>query len=273
MDRDENMPGQRLDVFNTLAHHLAAHGIASLRYDKRGCGQSGGSFGSAGHHDHVADADAGLRYLEDCEFALADRLYLIGHSEGTIIAAQLALRHPELAGIVLLSPFLEPMETILMKQAAHLAEAARGLKGFNGWLTRRSLGDAVRSQRELIAMVRASEVATLRIRSEKVNARWLRELLSLDPPAIYQQVAVPMLLISGGKDVQCDPGDAQRIATLSRVAAQAHRLPELTHVLRNAPGPSVPSMLEYAPLLKHSLDREVLDLITRWVVNRRTPGA
>ena len=44
MDRNENMPGQSLNVFNTIAEHLAEKGIASLRYDKRGCGKSGGNY-------------------------------------------------------------------------------------------------------------------------------------------------------------------------------------------------------------------------------------
>ena len=40
LDRDENVEGQRLDIFNTIAHQLAQRGFASLRYDskKRGCG-------------------------------------------------------------------------------------------------------------------------------------------------------------------------------------------------------------------------------------------
>ena len=40
---DENIKRQQLNVFNTIAHYLAHEGIASLRYDKRGCG---GEFGS-----------------------------------------------------------------------------------------------------------------------------------------------------------------------------------------------------------------------------------
>ena len=41
LDRDENMGGQKLDVFNTLADGLAHADIGSFRYDKRGCGASG----------------------------------------------------------------------------------------------------------------------------------------------------------------------------------------------------------------------------------------
>ena len=48
LDRDSNMPEQRLDVANTLAHALAALGVASLRYDKSGVGESTCSYLAAG---------------------------------------------------------------------------------------------------------------------------------------------------------------------------------------------------------------------------------
>ena len=44
LDRNENTKSQSLNIFNTLANHLATQGIASFRYDKRGCGKSGGDY-------------------------------------------------------------------------------------------------------------------------------------------------------------------------------------------------------------------------------------
>lgn len=74
LDRDENMYGQRLDIFNqrldifnTVARGLAEAGIASLRYDKRGCGASAGDFFQTGHADLVADAVNCLDALSRCE--------------------------------------------------------------------------------------------------------------------------------------------------------------------------------------------------------------
>jgi pimeloyl-ACP methyl ester carboxylesterase len=266
LDRDENMPGQKLEVFNTLAHHLARQGIASLRYDKRGCGKSGGDFRTAGHFDHAADAGRCFEYMEQCDYALPDQIYALGHSEGTIVAAQLSPQHPRLAGILLLSPFVDGMESILMKQAAHLAEAARQLKGFGGWLTRMALRDPVGSQRKLIDQIQSSKLAEIRSGGETVNALWLRELMSLDPPAIFRRVSCPILLIGGGKDVQCDAGDVTRIKDMVSVGVEAHVLPHLTHILRNDARP--PSILRYAELLARPVEPEVLDLVSDWLAGR-----
>src|ERR1700731_4650374 len=95
-DRDGNNPlvPARLDTLKLIAERLAAAGIATLRYDKRGIGQSTqrplGSFGEQEHFflwDHfVADAVAAqtelLRHDEIKSYATA----FLGHSEGGLLA-------------------------------------------------------------------------------------------------------------------------------------------------------------------------------------------
>jgi hypothetical protein len=44
LDRNSNMPGQALNIASALASHLFHHGIASLRYDKRGVAASAGEY-------------------------------------------------------------------------------------------------------------------------------------------------------------------------------------------------------------------------------------
>jgi hypothetical protein len=86
MDRNEDMPGQRLSVFNTFAERLVRDGVASLRFDKRGCGASTGDFETAGVHDAVADAVAWIDWLGSADFCDPERLILLGHSEGCLTA-------------------------------------------------------------------------------------------------------------------------------------------------------------------------------------------
>ena len=64
LDRDENMPGQALNIFNALAAALAEAGYGAFRYDKRGCGASTGDYLTHGFADLIGDAVAvvaGLR--------------------------------------------------------------------------------------------------------------------------------------------------------------------------------------------------------------------
>ena len=89
--------------FKTLAEHLAANGFASLRYDKRGVGESGGDFGSATREDLAGDVFAALRFLKRHEAIIPDRVGLIGQSEGGVIAPMVASTSDDVAFVVLLA--------------------------------------------------------------------------------------------------------------------------------------------------------------------------
>ncbi|MCW5697109.1 MAG: alpha/beta fold hydrolase [Bauldia sp.] len=107
LDRNENLPVQRMDIFNTVAADLAPRGIATLRYDKRGCGRSTGKYYTASYGDLVGDVVAAMRFLRSAEGGAFRRIVLLGHSEGTIIAASVAASGGPLDGLVLLAPFVE----------------------------------------------------------------------------------------------------------------------------------------------------------------------
>lgn len=105
LDRDENTEGYPLNVFDTIAHYLAHRGIASLRYDKRGCGKSTGDFYATGHSDLVDDAVNWFDTLTQHVLSEPDKIFVLGHSEGCIVAPQVNAKRPAVAGLILLCPF------------------------------------------------------------------------------------------------------------------------------------------------------------------------
>jgi pimeloyl-ACP methyl ester carboxylesterase len=263
LDRDENMPGQRLDVFNALASHFSDLGIASLRYDKRGCGRSTGDYHTAGQDDLKADAAACLRHLART-FPEAG-MHLVGHSEGTLLAARLSLEL-DVDGLVLISPFLARIEDMLMAQAGAIETMLRETRGLAGLFNRAVIATRFSpraSQRRLIAKLRTTTVSTFRHGGRALEAGALRDLLMLDPADVYARVRTPMLLIAGEKDIQCDPRDASGIAALVGAQATAIVIPDLTHILRRDPGPA--SFAAYAGLLAKPVDPEVLRVAGDWL--------
>jgi len=257
------MPGQSLNVFNVLSKHLASNGIASLRFDKRGCGKSSGDFKTAGHVDHIADVTAWIEYLEQCDFCAHNQLFLLGHSEGSIIAPQLSLKHPSIAGIILLSPFVQNMESILRQQAARIKEAVNKLDGFIGRFYRFIFyltGDPVKSQNQIIEKIKVSTTPTIRYKFRTLEAKWLRELLRLEPSEIFRQVICPVLLIGGEKDVQCNPADVEQISKLLLGDVEKHVVPNLTHILRFDTGSH--TIFRYKELIKNPVEECVLDMIS-----------
>lgn len=268
LDRDENIKMQKLNIFNTVAHHLAAHGFASVRYDKRGVGQSTGDFLSSGHLDLVNDAIAWFDALPDFDFCDPKRRFLLGHSEGCLIAPQVNIQRAEVAGLLLLAPFIQSLESILLEQARVVQSEVDSGTGFFYCFQRLMcslLGQPVDNQKKLITKIKASTTDTMRFRLQKIEAKWFRELFTLSPPAIFKAVTAPMLLVAGEKDLQCDPDDAKQIAQVANVPTQWHVINNLTHILRF--DQNAPTFDNYFEQMQQPVAQQVLVLVSDWLKN------
>jgi pimeloyl-ACP methyl ester carboxylesterase len=257
LDRDENVEGQRLDIFNTIAHQLAQTGFASLRYDKRGCGKSTGGYYQAGYFDFVEDAIACFDSLKCHPHCMSDRIYALGHSEGTLTAMHLSLRRRDVAGMIQLCPTAEDCEPALLRQAGRVRDVMRDVP---------ESGDPVASQRNLIERVRTQHAEPHELESHYIGLKWFREVLDLDVRELYAKMARPMLLIAGAKDVQCHPAEVPGLRELTSAPAEIHVVPNLTHVLRF--DQEQPSILRYPELIQNPVEPLVLSLISRWLVQQ-----
>ncbi len=266
LDRNENAKMARLNIFNTLAKTLANNGIGSLRYDKRGCSKSQGNYLKAGHFQLVDDAERAFEFLKTQNHVTPGPLYIAGHSEGTIIAPQISNRRYDVNGIILIAPFLQKLDDVLLRQAEHLASDIKTMPGIGGFLTRRVvwlMGGIKNKQAKILAKLKNSTSDVIRVGLQKLNAKWFRELLSIDPSHILAKINVPTLIIAGQKDVQCDPRDAEKIARLIGEKAQYHVVDNLTHLLRLDEGPA--SIINYKKLLKKPVDPIVGELMLAWL--------
>ena len=270
LDRNENAKGIRLEVFSQIAAYLSEQGIASLRYDKRGCGKSTGVYLEAGHHDLVSDANACIELLKQCGDVDHRRIYVLGHSEGSIIAPQLSALQPGLAGIILLTPFIQNLKDVLITQAHTVTQSIQELKGIKGiiarFLIRFTLFNPVKQQPILLERLQDNDEPVIRFMLNKVAARWLREMMQLDPPGIFRRVTCPVLIIAGEKDVQCDPNDVAEIKKVLTVPCESHVVENLTHILRY--DDDRPSIFNYRKLSKRPVESEVLTTIGCWLLNQ-----
>lgn len=265
LDRNENAsqsPGQRLDIFNALARDLAAEGHATLRYDKRGCAASGGDYFSHGQEDLIADA---LAWIDDLSAREIGPLVLLGHSEGTLLAPRIAQRSQGVAGMVLVCPFLQPIETLLRQQAAQLAQEARDAIGFAAALKRvilRLIGGFEGAQDRLIRRIRSSDAPVLRSMGQRLAARSLRDLMALDPREVHAANRLPTLVFVAGKDVQCPPEDGAAIAALNPMAKLVV-VDDLSHILRRTTGSA--DFAGYAAQLRQVVDPVVATTVCSWL--------
>ena len=121
----------------------------------------------------------------------------------------------------------------------------------------------IKKQKKLVQKIRKSRRDTLKIRKQVINAKWIREMVNLDAGAIHSAVNVPTLIIGAQKDLQCLPGDVEKIAALITSPVETHMLSDLTHILR--PDPDKASIQHYLKLSIEEVDRRVVDLVHRWL--------
>jgi uncharacterized protein len=259
LDRDSNHRRARFDVAHQLASALAEAGLASLRYDKRGVGQTPGDWRRAGLYDNVDDLGRARDALAARPEVDADRLLVAGHSEGGILAASLAARTPSVAGLVLLSMSATPGEELLRWQARQIVPTLpRPVRALLR-LFRADLEKKVAANHDRI---RATTTDVARIGGARLNARWTREFMAHDPRADLRRIDVPVLAITGGKDLQVNPADLDVIEATVPGPVTTRRFADVTHTLRAQDGP--PSLSRYRKELRRPVDADVLGTVVDW---------
>ncbi len=221
-DRDEALLGHR--PFLVLADYLTRQGIAVLRLDDRGVGQSTGSFATATTEDFAGDALAGVAYLKGRSEIDPAKIGLAGHSEGGLVAPMVAVQAPDVAFIVLMAgPGLTGEEILylqgalifeangaseeaitrnrrqqerlfeVLKQELDSAAAAQQLRA----IMKETL-DAMSDEEKQAAGIPEADVETLldgQIR--QLNTPWFRYFLTYDPVPTLQKVTCPVLAVNG----------------------------------------------------------------------------
>jgi dipeptidyl aminopeptidase/acylaminoacyl peptidase len=184
-DRDENIGLQGFRPFRQIADTLARRGIAVLRMDDRGTGASGGTFKGSTSADFAEDVRAGLAYLRTRPEIRADRLGVLGHSEGAVIAPMVADKEPSLRAIVLLAGIATPGRSALHFQLKNLVE----------------------HDPKLTAEMRDSQIAEIPKRIDAMMAAdpWMKFFLTYDPAPTMRRVKTPVLILTGSRDQQAVP--------------------------------------------------------------------
>ncbi|WP_298455713.1 S9 family peptidase [uncultured Cellulomonas sp.] len=259
VDRDSNHKRMPLDIGRQLAHALDARGFATFRYDKRGVGASSGEWRAAGLEDNIADAAQALATLTAAPGVDPSTALVVGHSEGALIAGALAARGTPPTGIVLLSASATPGEELLLWQAAQIAPT---LPAPVRAVLRLLRTDLVAKVARNHAKIKATTTDIARIDGARINARWSREFLAYDPRADLARITVPVLAVTGSKDLQVDPADLRTIRATVQGPVETEVVPDVSHILRTQDGPA--SLSRYRTDVRRPVDPRVLDRVTRW---------
>ncbi len=280
-DRDETISGHK--PFLVLSDYLTRRGIAVLRVDDRGTAKSTGNFDTSTTKDFASDAEAGVWYLMRRNELDQNRIGLIGHGEGAIVAAMTAVNMPKIAFIVLLAGTAVPGEDVLLAQteraetAAELPEEQIEADSKIGHM----LYEFVRQGRTEVELRQAlfalpavykPFAAPWQQQLHRLEAPWLRFFLSYDPATTLEKVKCPVLALAGEKDTQVVPEQNVRAmkAAFARGGnrdATVQILPGLNYMFQTA---TTGLGWEYATI-SETISPKVLDIIGSWIA-KHTAG-
>lgn len=181
--------------FRQMADTLSRHGIATLRLDDRGAGKSTGRLDTLTTLERANDARDALKFLRARRDLNRARVFLLGHSEGALIAAMIASQDTLLRGIVLLASNGEPGRQIIEWQQ-------RQAIAHNGVLP---------SMRHRL-LVEAMAAWDQRVAKD----RWTAYFDRYDPDSTARRVKVPALLLHGEADVSVPAHNADGLAAQMR---------------------------------------------------------
>ncbi len=274
-DRDETVYGHK--PFLLLSDYLTRKGFAVLRCDDRGMAKSTGTFATATPDDFATDVEAQIDYLKTRSDVDAEKLGLIGHSEGAIIAPMVAVTRKDIAFIVMMAgPGIDMFDLLLVQDS--LFYEAEGE-------TPAQISEFVNRNKRLFAMVKTAKDSAAAADSinnylssvgtkdhiiltaiRQLCTPWMRWYIGFDPRKNLQKIQCPVLAINGEKDVQV-PASID-IASIEQTLKQSGSknfktiiLPGLNHLFQRCKKCSVS---EYV-YLEETMDPTALSAIGDWM--------
>lgn len=288
-NRDEELLGHK--PFLVLADHLTKNGIGVLRFDDRGVGASKGDFKEATSADFATDVEAAINYLLTRKDVNINKIGLMGHSEGGIIAPMVAAKSTNVAFIVLLAGTGIKGDELLLLQTALIQKAAgetdENIK--KGQAISRGAFDMVNKSEnteglkmQLTAYLQEkikenpdakpkemTDEAFAKMQVKTLTSPWMYYFLRYDPSTVLASVKCPVLAINGEKDLQVpakinldaikmnlEKGKNKRVTTKV--------LPNLNHLFQEC---TTGAPDEYAKI-EQTFSPLALDEITNWLLKQ-----
>jgi alpha-beta hydrolase superfamily lysophospholipase len=257
IDRDSLVFG--VPVLGEIAGSLAEAGIVSIRYDKRGVGQSGGRAESATLTDYAEDARAAVRFLADRKDVDPKRIAILGHSEGGLVALIAADKEKRIAAVVLIAtPGMRGTDVILAQQQ-------RALDGMK--LSPEERQAKVDEQKKINDAVVSGNLSTLPANVRRVvDNGEVQSLFTADPEKLLKDVRQPILIVQGELDAQVEPKNADLLEAMAKKrkngTVDVVKAPGVNHLLTPA---TTGDVAEYGSLRDKHVAASVTQPIATWL--------
>jgi pimeloyl-ACP methyl ester carboxylesterase len=204
-NRDGPLTARPADpLYKDLSASLTGAGVVTLRYDHRGIGESQLESGQQlSWDDMVADAKEALNYLSERQEVDGNRLAVVGHDMGGVIAMKLAAADARVKSVALVSTPGRPLvdvwaDSYKFTHGQVSSDAYRAM--INGLLTNGTLPSR--------DVMRPEFQSTLPPNQDAFH----KAMFSVDPVNDAKAVKVPVLMVTGERSTAVTAVDVQRLS-------------------------------------------------------------
>jgi len=229
-DRDGNQMMMKNNSLKFLATELYNKGISTFRYDKRIVKQM--KMGTIDERkisfdSFIEDAVTILgKFKKDDRF---EKIYLIGHSQGSLVAMIAAQEGAQ--GVISLAGAGQPIDNVVVDQ---LAQQAPGLKD-----NARAAFDELRANGKTTSYSPGlSSIFRPAIQS------FMNSWMQYDPKIEIAKLEVPVLIVNGDKDLQVQVSEAELLRT-AKPDAQYEIIENMNHILKEIKGDDLDNQKSY----------------------------
>ena len=286
-NRDGELFGHK--PFLVISDYLTKNGIAVLRYDDRGVGNSQGDRKNATSADYATDVESAIYYLKTRKEINKNKIGLVGHSEGGLIAPMVAAKTKDISFIVLLAGTGIQGDKIILLQQELIAKVngvsdAEIKKLIEGSRTLNKLvlnsednvnlkADLTHSINETFKNDQNAEIPNGLTKEEfvsmqvnQISSPWMQYFLKFDPATTLEKIKCPVLAVNGEKDLQVPP--KENLTAIKNALTKGgnknvttKEFPNLNHLFQEC---KTGSPAEYATI-EQTFSPAVLDEITIWI--------
>lgn len=220
-DRNETTGANR--PFLDIARALAAEGIAVLRYDKRSQARPGDyAQGVTIDSETTDDALLAVAHLRSLPGIDGERIFVLGHSQGGMMAPRIGLRDNKIAGLILFAAPARNLLDILLEQNLRLLQ----MQG------QASTPAGIAHMQKLKSDIAAVRRGDADARLMNLDSRYWQSVDTVDPLREAKASHQPLLILHGGHDIQVVEADWQAWHTAFTGDARAtlRHYPRLNHL-------------------------------------------
>ena len=279
---DRNLMSHRHYPFLVIADYLAKHGIAVLRIDDRGIGDSTGESDHLQYTpiDRKGDIIAAINFLKNHDKIDPDKIGLLGFSEGGYVASMVAAELTDIAFVIMYgSPGLDGTKTVLLQiesksRAIGMEEKKISMlnteyaKGFEILKKEKDDEKAEILAREFFEKLRFSKKETEKLIKDSINP-WFRSLLTWEPKKYISQIKCPVLAMIGEYDISVPSIHLESIEEALKSGGNNNykivEIPRHGHTFNRIETP-VEQLTQNEWYIKETVSQVLLVTITEWIL-------